>query len=197
VRDARATRSSGEKTMAVLTPLWTHSPTSDPKTIEAFLAARGIRFEVWDLPATAIELAARDRLSDDDKQVLLTLFADKLAEKASRDDYKFADVIAIRPDLADVDQALAKFDRVHFHDDDEVRAIIGGLGVFGFVGDDGRQFTVTMEPGEYISLPAGVWHWFYCLDAKNVTALRLFRDNPSWVPHYRSTERGKPDVRSS
>ena len=176
--------------MAVLTPLWTRSPTSDPGTIKDFLRARGVAFELWEVSAEARALAAKARMDDADKQALLDLFADRIAEKALADGYQSADVVAIRPDLPNVDEALGKFDRVHFHDDDEVRAIVGGEGVFGFVGDDGRQFTLTMQPGEYISLPAGMWHWFYCLDSKNVTAIRLFKDNPSWVPHYRSTERG-------
>lgn len=178
--------------MAVLTPLWTQTPITDPALIGAFLNARGITFEFWEMPDRARELAAQARLTDDDKQSLLGLFANKLKEKADNDGYQAADVVAIRADLPNVDDALAKFDKVHFHDDDEVRAIVGGEGVFGFIGDDGRQFTVTMHPGEYISLPAGMWHWFYCLDSKNVTALRLFKENPSWVPHYRGTERGQP-----
>jgi len=178
--------------MATLTPLYTESPTSDPTTIKALLAARGIEFETWALPARAEALAAQSRLSDDEKAELLALFQDKLAEKAETAGYRSADVVAIRPDLPGVDDALAKFDKVHFHDDDEVRAIVGGEGVFGIVGDDGRQLLITLRAGEFISLPAGIWHWFYCLDSKNVTALRLFKDNPSWVPRYRSVERGVP-----
>jgi len=178
--------------MAVLTPLWTQSPTSDPATIRAFLKARGVEFERWELPASAQAIAAKASVSDEDKQTLLRLFADKLAEKALRQGYQAADVVVIRPHLPGVDLALAKFDRVHFHDDDEVRAIVGGGGGFGFVADDGRQFTLALQPGEYLGLPAGMWHWFYCLDTKNVTAIRLFKDNPSWLAHYRTTERGQP-----
>jgi len=75
-----------------------------------------------------------------------------------------------------------------------VRAIVGGRGVFGFVGDDGRQFLLTVEPGDYISVPGGMWHWFYCDDTRNITAIRLFKDTTGWTPHYRSTERGKPSL---
>ena len=107
--------------MAVLTPLWTQSPTSDPATIRAFLKARGVEFERWELPASAQAIAAKASVSDEDKQTLLRLFADKLAEKALRQGYQAADVVVIRPHLPGVDLALAKFDRVHFHDDDEVR----------------------------------------------------------------------------
>ena len=93
------------------------------------------------------------------------------------------------PGLTD---ALAKFDKVHFHDDDEVRAIGGGRGVFGFIADDGRQFLLTVEAGDYISVPAGVWHWFYCVDGRNITCLRLFKDDSGWIPRYRDTTRGVP-----
>lgn len=173
--------------MATLTPLWTQAATSDPAAIADFLRGRGVRFERWQLPPRAAELAAQARLSDADKHELLSLFAAELAREATTQGYRAADVVALRPDLPGVDDALAKFDRVHFHDDDEVRAIVGGEGVFGFVGTDGRQFLLTMRAGEYISVPAGAWHWFYCTADKNVTALRLFKDSPSWIAHYRDT----------
>jgi len=176
--------------MALLTPLFTLSPIADPDAIRGFLAARGIIFEAWAVPAEAAAIAAQDRLTDDDKARIIALFSDKLAAKADGQGYKSADVVAIRKDLVNVDEALAKFDKVHYHDDDEVRAIVGGAGIFGFVGDDGRQFVLRVDAGEYISVPAGAWHWFYCDDRKNVTAIRLFKDQPAWVAHYRSTERG-------
>lgn len=178
--------------MATLTPLWTDTVRTDDAAITAFLAERGVTFERWAMPEEAMALGAKARLDDADKARLLALFSDKLADKAERDGYRAADVVAIRADLPGVDEALAKFDKVHFHDDDEVRAIVGGRGVFGFVGDDGRQFLLTLESGEFVSLPAGMWHWFYCLADKHVTAIRLFKENPSWVPHYRGTERGAP-----
>lgn len=178
--------------MATLTPLWTATPETDDAAISAFLADRGVTFERWALPDEAVVLGMKARLDDADKARLLALFSEKLAEKAENDGYRAADVVAIRPDLPGVDDALAKFDKVHFHDDDEVRAIVGGRGVFGFVGDDGRQFLLTLEAGEFVSLPAGMWHWFYCLEDKRVTAIRLFKENPSWVPHYRDTRRGLP-----
>jgi 1,2-dihydroxy-3-keto-5-methylthiopentene dioxygenase len=176
--------------MARLVPLWTHAPSADAATIGAFLAERGIAFEAWEVPAEARALAAKARLDDADKARLLALFGAELALKASADGYRSADVVALRADLPGVDEALGKFDRVHFHDDDEVRAIVGGAGVFGFVGDDGRQFLVEVSAGEYLSVPAGMWHWFYCHADKDVTAIRLFRDVPAWTPHYRSTARG-------
>lgn len=176
--------------MALLTPLFTAAPIADPEAIKRFLAERGVAFESWTVPAEAAAIAAAARPSDADKARVIELFRDKLAEKAERAGYRAADVVALRPDLPGVDDALAKFDKVHYHDDDEVRAIVGGAGIFGFVGGDGRQFTLRVEAGEYISVPAGAWHWFYCDDAKNVTAIRLFKESPSWVAHYRDSAPG-------
>ncbi|MFT7579840.1 MAG: 1,2-dihydroxy-3-keto-5-methylthiopentene dioxygenase [Myxococcota bacterium] len=176
--------------MAHLTPLWTDAPVTDAAAIARFLELRGITFETWDIPAAAQALAAKARLSDTEKSQLLAQFAEVLASKADDAGYKSADVIAIRADLPGLDTALAKFDKVHYHDDDEVRAIVGGAGIFGFIGDDGRQFLLKVEAGEYISVPAGTWHWFYCDAARNITALRLFREGAGWEAHYRDTARG-------
>jgi len=177
--------------MARLTPLWTAPPLLEGPRIAEFLAARGIRYESWPLDDSVRAIAAKSRLSEEDKASLLAAFRSRIEAKAVGDGYRSADVVAIRPDLPGVDEALARFDRVHHHADDEVRAIVGGLGVFGFVGDDGRQFLLTVEPGDYISVPAGIWHWFYCGEDRNITALRLFRDAGGWVPHYRDTARGE------
>ena len=112
--------------MPRLVPLWTREPSTDPATIGAFLAERGIAFETWEVPAEARALADKARLDDVDKARLLALFGAELAHKAQADGYRSADVVALRADLPGVDDALGKFDRVHFHDDDEVRAIVGG-----------------------------------------------------------------------
>lgn len=178
--------------MARFTPLWTGDEETDPTVISALLAERGIHFERWEMPDEAVTLAGRPRLDDASKARLLELFRDHLGTLQDAGAFKDADVVAIRADLPGLDAALARFDKVHFHDDDEIRAIVGGHGVFGFIDDDGKQFLLTVEAGDYINVPAGMWHWFYCLDDRNITALRLFEDTAGWVPHYRSTTRGTP-----
>lgn len=142
------------------------------------------------MPDEARALAAQNRLSDENKQRLLELFGAQLQDAKGQTGYNNADVIAIRDDIPGLDEALAKFDRLHYHDDNEVRAIVGGEGVFGFTLDDDRQFLLKIEAGEYINVPAKTWHWFYCTELKNITALRLFEDMTGWVPHYRSDDSG-------
>ena len=176
--------------MATLTPLWTQQPTQDVEQITSFLAEEGIDFAQWQLPEEVSTIASQDHLSDGDKARLLAIFQSEIEEVAKSKGYVDADVVAIRSHLPGIDDALAKFDKIHFHDDDEVRAIVGGRGVFGFIADDGRQFLLEVVAGEYISVPAGMWHWFYCFEDRNITALRLFKDTTGWVPHYREVARG-------
>ncbi len=177
--------------MARLIPLWTGLPVEDPAAIADFLAPAGVLFRRREVPAQSQRFAASDSLDDDARAALVAAFREELTRITGGDAYPGADVVAVRP-VPGVDDALARFDRVHFHDDDEVRAIVGGSGIFGFTGDDGRQFLLEVAAGDFISVPAGMWHWFYCGDDRNITAIRLFADNSGWTPHYRSTERGTP-----
>lgn len=173
--------------MARLVPLWTERERTHPDEVRSFLARHGIQFQTWPLPDDVRKLAEKEQMSDEDKQQLLALFRDRLDRLAEEEGYVHQDVVAVRP-FEGVDDKLAKFDRVHYHDDDEVRAIAGGRGVFGFVEESGRQFLLEIEAGEYISVPAGMWHWFYVFQERHVTAIRLFRDPEGWVPHYRFPE---------
>jgi 1,2-dihydroxy-3-keto-5-methylthiopentene dioxygenase len=177
--------------MARLIPLWTGTPQTDPQAIAAFLAPSGVAYRRWEVSGDARALAAREALDDAARTALVDAFRLELTRLAGADEYPSADVVAVRP-VPGVDEALARFDRVHFHDDDEVRAIVGGHGVFGFTSDEGRLFLLEVEAGDFISVPAGMWHWFYCGDDKNITAIRLFKDDSGWTPHYRGTERGVP-----
>ena len=49
------------------------------------------------------------------------------------------DLIVLHDAIPNLDQALAKFKPAHTHDDDEVRYIVDGEGVFGFTMPDGVQ----------------------------------------------------------
>jgi 1,2-dihydroxy-3-keto-5-methylthiopentene dioxygenase len=82
---------------------------------------------------------------------------------------------------------LAKFDKVHTHSDDEVRYIIDGEGIFGFVLPDGRQVELTVETGDYINVPADTEHWFHLTEKRRIKAVRYFTSAEGWVANYTGT----------
>ena len=144
--------------MATLTPLWTGQKITAVEELRPFLEREGIDFAIWNLPPEVRSIAEASRLSESDMTRLLEIFRHDIEEVSEAKGYIDADVVAILPDLEGIDAALAMFDKVHFHDDDEVRAIVSGSGVFGFVMSDGRQFLLEVSAGDYISVPAGMWH---------------------------------------
>jgi 1,2-dihydroxy-3-keto-5-methylthiopentene dioxygenase len=106
--------------------------------------------------------------------------------KAS-DGYTCRDLVVLHPDVPNLDVMLAKFDKIHTHADDEVRYIVDGEGVFGFVRPDGSQVELTVQAEEYINVPAGTEHWFYLTASKRIKAVRYFIGMEGWVPEYTGT----------
>jgi 1,2-dihydroxy-3-keto-5-methylthiopentene dioxygenase len=150
------------------------------------LAPLRIQLSYWPV-GTDAELQNRlaaVTLSDQEKeQVLVGL--DRYFEKMqAAEGYTSRDLIVIHPDVPNLVAMLAKFDQVHTHADDEVRYIVDGEGIFGFVRPDGSQVELTVQAEEYINVPAGTEHWFYLTDRRRVKAVRYFIGIEGWVPEY-------------
>jgi 1,2-dihydroxy-3-keto-5-methylthiopentene dioxygenase len=134
------------------------------------------------------QLLAKDSLNDDEKaQVLMALdhYFKPLQQTVG---YQSRDLIVLHPEVPNLQTLLAKFDKIHTHADNEVRYIIDGEGVFGFVRPDGSQVQLLVQSEEYIHVPAGTEHWFYLTQKRRIKAIRYFTDPAGWVPHY--TDRG-------
>ncbi|MEM7436586.1 MAG: cupin domain-containing protein [Myxococcota bacterium] len=99
--------------------------------------------------------------------------------------YITQDVIELRPDTPGLDELCAKFDAEHWHEEDEVRFILEGAGVFDIRSRDDRWMRVIIEPGDLIVVPAERHHRFELTEARTMRCVRLFQDESGWVPHYR------------
>ena len=66
----------------------------------------------------------------------------------------------------------------------ELRYIIDGECIFGFVRPDGSRVELTVQKEEYINVPAGTEHWFYLTNARRVKAVRYFTGTQGWIPMY-------------
>lgn len=149
--------------------------------IKKYLAEIGIGYEVWK-PAHDVAAGASN-------EEVLTAFEGEINKLKAEGGYVAADVIDLYPDTPNLDVMLAKFSKEHWHDEDEVRFIVKGHGVFHIHPREGGDVVaLTVEEGDLARVPAGTWHWFDLCDDKRIRAIRLFQDPSGWTPHY--TESG-------
>jgi len=99
--------------------------------------------------------------------------------------YVEEDVVALSPATPGLDALCAKFVDEHSHDEDEVRFVLGGGGVFDIRSRDDRWMHIVVEAGDLIVVPAGRYHRFMLTDARSIQCVRLFKDQSGWTPHYR------------
>ena len=172
--------------MAKVTPLLglSHS-LSNADEVRAFLRPHGITYDRWEISENARKIASQPVLDEEAKTALLRCFESELAELATKEGYVTSDMVCLQPDFEGLANALANFDREHYHTDDEVRFIADGMGVFGFEGEDGRKFIIEVEAGDYIVIPAYRWHWFYMCSGSGIKAIRIFKDQSGWTPFYK------------
>ena len=96
------------------------------------------------------------------------------------------DIVELRPDTPGLDAICKKFDGEHFHDEDEVRFVLEGEGVFDIRSRDDRWMRVVVEVGDLIVVPARRHHRFELTERRTIRCVRLFQDASGWVPHYRA-----------
>lgn len=146
-----------------------------PDEIRTYLAARGIDYERTD------HIRVPGGASADE---LLAAHQPKIDELKASGGYVTADVIDVHPDTPNLDAMLNKFSSEHWHDEDEVRFIVEGRGLFHVRPADGPVFAIEVEAGDLIRVPKGTHHWFdLCVD-RRIRAIRLFQDPAGWTPHY-------------
>lgn len=101
--------------------------------------------------------------------------------------YVAEDIVELRPETPNLETICAKFVDEHFHDDDEVRFVLEGRGIFDIRSEDDDWMRVVVEPGDLIIVPEKRHHRFMLTDEKNIRCVRLFKDSSGWVPHYRAS----------
>jgi 1,2-dihydroxy-3-keto-5-methylthiopentene dioxygenase len=153
---------------------------TDAGEIAGWLRGAGIDYERW-----AVERPVSDEASAED---VLQAYAAEIERLKASGGYVTADVIDVTSRTPNLDAMLAKFSREHWHDEDEVRFIVRGRGVFHIHPPQGPVFALEVEPGDLVRVPRGTWHWFDLCAERRIRAIRLFQDSAGWTPHY--TESG-------
>jgi 1,2-dihydroxy-3-keto-5-methylthiopentene dioxygenase len=144
--------------------------------VGAFLGRHSIDYERW-TPAHPIAAGST-------AEAVLAAYSTEVNALKERGGYATADVIDVRPDTPNLDALLAKFSREHWHDEDEVRFIIEGRGLFHVHPPDGPVFAIEVEAGDLIRVPRGTHHWFDLCADRRIRAIRLFQNQSGWTPHY-------------
>ena len=149
---------------------------TEVEEIAGFLGGIGIDFERWE-NIGVIESDASD-------EEILEFYSAEIELLKEKGGYVTADLINVTPDTPGLDEMLAKFNREHWHDEDEVRFIVKGHGLFHIAPKGGDVVSIEMEAGDLIRVPKGTLHWFNLCGDRTVRAIRLFQDVSGWTPHY-------------
>ena len=144
--------------------------------IRDYLAGIGIDYERWEMT----DRAGADASADE----ILSAYALEIEKLKARGGYVTADVIDVRPDTIGLDAMLAKFSIEHTHDEDEVRFIVHGRGLFHIHPASSPVVALEVEAGDLIRVPRGTLHWFDLCGERRIRAIRLFQDTTGWTPHY-------------
>jgi 1,2-dihydroxy-3-keto-5-methylthiopentene dioxygenase len=166
--------------MAVLRIPEEHKTVEEPGAVTAFLKQAGIDYERWTPKHPLTPQAPADEV--------LEAYRPEIDKLKARGGYVTADVIDVRPDTQNLEAMLAKFRREHWHDEDEVRFILEGSGIFFIHPREGKVFAIEVRAGDLIRVPRGTWHWFDLCAERRIRAIRLFQDPAGWTPRY--TESG-------
>jgi 1,2-dihydroxy-3-keto-5-methylthiopentene dioxygenase len=152
---------------------------NEREAITSFLATHGINYERW--------VPDRPVADDASAEMLLEAYHHEIDKLKASGGYRTADVIDVKPETPNLDAMLAKFSREHWHDEDEVRFIIEGRGLFHIHPQQGPVFAIEVEAGDLIRVPRGTHHWFDLCADRRIRAIRLFQDTSGWTPHYTDT----------
>jgi 1,2-dihydroxy-3-keto-5-methylthiopentene dioxygenase len=166
--------------MAVVTIPDKNLTLTEPAEIKAHLASIGIDYERWE--------NSHDVSPDASAEEILAAYAGEIEKLKAQGGYVTADVIDIKADIPNLETMLDRFRPEHWHDEDEVRFIVKGCGIFHIAPENGDVTAVKMTPGDLIRVPNGTRHWFDLDESRTVRAIRLFQDTAGWTPHY--TESG-------
>jgi 1,2-dihydroxy-3-keto-5-methylthiopentene dioxygenase len=152
------------------------------EAIAGYLKLCGIDYESWQ-PAHSVAIDAPE-------EEILNAYANEIESLKARGGYVTADVIDVTPETPGLELMLAKFNREHWHDEDEVRFVISGHGLF-HIHHHNSVIAIEVEAGDLIRVPRGTLHWFNLCEDRRIRTIRLFQDTAGWTPHYSSHDTAK------
>jgi 1,2-dihydroxy-3-keto-5-methylthiopentene dioxygenase len=162
----------------------TNERISNEGQVKAFLDSQSVVYEHWNIDKLAEPLRENFKLSDENKAQILETFDEEIRDLAARRGYVIWDIITLSEATPNIEELLTKFEQVHTHTEDEIRAIVAGKGIFIIKGTgDIGYFDVELEAGDVISVPENTNHFFTLMDNRKIVAVRLFVEKDGWVAY--------------
>ncbi|MCM3339936.1 cupin domain-containing protein [Paenibacillus sp. MER TA 81-3] len=154
------------------------------ENVRSFLTVQGVLYEHWDRNKLDEALREKFVLTDEEKQVILHTYEEEIRDLAARRGYQTWDLISLSDATPNIEELLKKFEQLHTHTEDEVRAITAGNGIFIIKGsDDIGYMDVILEAGDVISVPESKPHYFTLMENRQIVAVRLFIETEGWIAH--------------
>ncbi|MFC5448260.1 1,2-dihydroxy-3-keto-5-methylthiopentene dioxygenase [Paenibacillus aestuarii] len=151
--------------------------------VKAFLEQQGVLYEHWDMSKYPAALDEKFVLNDEEKAHILSTFDAEIRDLAARRGYEIWDVISLSDATPNIEELLTKFEQVHTHTEDEIRAIVAGKGIFIIKSEELGYFDVELVPGDVISVPENTNHFFTLMDNRQIVAIRLFIEKDGWIAY--------------
>jgi 1,2-dihydroxy-3-keto-5-methylthiopentene dioxygenase len=144
--------------------------------VAEYLGKIGIDYDVWE-PSHPLS-------PESSQEDILDAYSSEIEKLKAAGGYVTADVINVNPQTPNLDAMLAKFSREHWHDEDEVRFVVQGSGLFHVNPKTSPVVGIEVEAGDLIRVPRGTLHWFDLCADKQIRCIRLFQDPAGWTPWY-------------
>src|SRR5512144_2052536 len=128
--------------MAVLRIPEENRTISGKSEVAAYLGNIGIDYDVWE-PSQPLG-------SNASQEEILDAYSAEIDKLKASGGYVTADVINVNPQTPNLDAMLAKFSREHWHDEDEVRFIVQGRGLFHIHPEGAPVFALEVVAGDLI-----------------------------------------------
>jgi 1,2-dihydroxy-3-keto-5-methylthiopentene dioxygenase len=163
--------------MAVLTIVRESRRLSEMEDIRRHLAPAGIEYDRWEL-APEID-------KNSNSEAILKAYAERIERVKKQGGYAKVDVVDVNSSTPGLDAMLAKFSTEHWHNEEEVRFIVHGRGIYHVhLPDDDSVAKLEVETGDMIRVPQGTLHWFDLCAEREIKAIRFFQDPAGWTPYY-------------
>ncbi len=148
----------------------------DAEEAAEYLSSIGIIYERWRTDNPVSASSTQDEI--------LAAYSKEIGELKKSGGYTTADVININENTPGLDEMLNKFNKEHWHSEDEVRFTISGRGIFHIHPENSPVVSIEVSEGDLLRVPKGTKHWFDLCEDRNIKAIRLFQDKSGWTPYY-------------